>query len=884
MLHAKFLLTLALTAGVLVGSLALAEGAVAPVAQAADPGAVPAKVTLKKGDRIVIIGNTLAERMQQYGNFEALLYSRFPGLDLVVRDLGWSADELTIRMRSLNFKDHGHNLTDHKPDVLIACFGFNESFGGPAGLAKFESDLENFIQEMTTTKYNGVAPPQLVLVSPIAHENLHRRTLPDGAKNNENLKLYSEAMARLAGKHGVVFVDLFTPTASLMQGAKRPWTINGIHLNAFGDEQVARLIDEALFGPRPASVKADLAKLHREIGEKNLQFWYDYRAINGYYIYGDRKKPFGVVNFPAEFAKLRKMIANRDRRIWAVARGEDVPAVIDDSNTGDLVKIETNFTSPIVITTPQEERAQFQLAAGYDASLFASEVDFPDLMNPVQFEFDSRGRLWVCTMPSYPMYLPGVPVNDKVLILEDTNGDGRADKQTVFADGLQVPGGIELGDGGAYVAQQPNLMFLKDTDGDDKADTREIVLHGFDTADSHHSISAFTWGPGGGLYFQEGTFHQTQVETPYGPQRVADAAVFRYEPLTAKFEVFVSYPFANPWGHVFDRWGQNFVADASGGANYYGTAFSGQVDHPDKHGTMKEFLKKQWRPTSGCEIVASRQFPDDVQGNYLLNNVIGFHGVLQYKMRDDGSGFAADPVDPLLQSKDQNFRPVDLKFGPDGALYVIDWFNPLIGHMQHSLRDPNRDKHHGRIWRITYKGRPLVKPPRIAGATIPELLDLLKTYEDRTRYRVRRELRSRDSGQVMAALDKWIAGLDPRDAEYQHHLLEALWVHQQHDVVDAALLKKMLRSPDYRARAAATRVLCYWRDRVDDPLALLRVQANDEHPRVRLEAVRALSFFHDPQATEVALETLGYPQDAYLEYTLKETLNTLEGREKQSQK
>ncbi len=134
--------------------------------------------------------------------------------------------------------------------------------------------------------------------------------------------------------------------------------------------------------------------------------------------------------------------------------------------------------------------------------------------------FDAKGRLWVTTMPSYPMYLPGKPVNDKVLIFEDTDGDGKADKQTVFADGLHVPTGIELGDGGVYVAQQPNLMFLKDTDGDDKADVRELILHGFDTADSHHAMHAFTWDPGGALYWQEGTFHHTQVETPYGPQRV----------------------------------------------------------------------------------------------------------------------------------------------------------------------------------------------------------------------------------------------------------------------------------------------------------------------------------------------------------------------------
>jgi glucose/arabinose dehydrogenase len=268
-------------------------------------------------------------------------------------------------------------------------------------------------------------------------------------------------------------------------------------------------------------------RLYAAVQEKNLQFFYDYRAVNGYYIYGGRKDPFGVVNFPAEFARLRKMIDNRDQRIWAVARGEVVPDAIDDSNSGDFVAIETNFQNEVHITTPEESAQLFTLPDGFEVNLFASEVDFPDLQNPVAFAFDARGRMYVTTMPSYPQYLPGTPVDDKVLIFEDTNRDGVADRQTVFARGLHLPAGIELGDGGAYVAQQPNLMFIQDTDGDDQADKYDLILHGFDSADSHHAISAFEWGPGGDLYFMEGTFHHTQVETPYGPTRVKDAAVFR---------------------------------------------------------------------------------------------------------------------------------------------------------------------------------------------------------------------------------------------------------------------------------------------------------------------------------------------------------------------
>ena len=239
------------------------------------------KLELKKGDRIVVIGNTLAERMQYFGNFETLLYSRFPDLDLVVHDLGWSADEIKLRPRSQGFQDHGHTLLDEKPDVLIAAFGFNESFAGPDGLAKFKKDLEAFVKESTTTKYNGKSAPKLVLLSPIAQEDLKNPHITDGKKNNENIQLYSDAMAAVAKENDVLFVNLFDPSKTLMETSKEPLTINGVHLSDSGDAKVAAILDEALFGPRPKEIKADLAKLKAEVKEKDLQFWYDYRAING---------------------------------------------------------------------------------------------------------------------------------------------------------------------------------------------------------------------------------------------------------------------------------------------------------------------------------------------------------------------------------------------------------------------------------------------------------------------------------------------------------------------------------------------------------------------------------------------------------------------------
>jgi hypothetical protein len=264
-----------------------------------------------------------------------------------------------------------------------------------------------------------------------------------------------------------------------------------------------------------------------------------------------------------------------------------------------------------------------------------------------------------------------------------------------------------------------------------------------------------------------------------------------------------------------------------------------------------------------------------MQGNLIVLNVIGFRGLLNYKLTEDGAGLKSTEVDPILQSADENFRPVDAEVGPDGALYVADWHNPIIGHMQHNLRDTSRDKVHGRIYRVTYPGRPLLQPAKIAGQPIARLLDLLKEPEDRVRYRVKIELSDRDTKEVMAALQTWIDGLDPKSERYEHHMLEALWLQQWHNRVNETLLKRMLRSSDPWARAAATRVLCYWRDRIANPLALLKVQANDEHPAVRLEAVRAASFFQSSEAAAVALESLNHPQDRFIDYTLDQTMKTL---------
>jgi putative heme-binding domain-containing protein len=879
-------------------------------ADQAQPGP---KLEIKKGDHICIIGNTLAERMQHDGWLETMFHSRFPTHDLVFRNLGFSGDELTQRLRSQSFgtpdqwlagsapvpepnklvtrigvRDNRFETANTKADVILAFFGYNESFAGPEGLDKFKKELEAFIKHTLSQKYNGTGTPRLVLFSPIAHEYLKDPHLPDGKANNQRLELYTKAMADVAGAAGVAFVDLFHPTRDLYPKSDKPLTINGVHLNEHGDEAVAKIIDKTLFAgqPEPARDPQALEKLRQAVVDKNFYWFNRYRVLDGFNVYGGRAfekyadKQSNYEDQQRELEILDVMTANRDKRIWAVAQGKEFK--VDDSNAPPLIPVKTNKPGggpggSHIFLDGAEAIQKMKIAKGMKVTLFASEKEFPELAKPVQMQFDPQGRLWVAVWPSYPHWKPTEKMDDKILVFEDTKGTGKADKVTVFADGLNCPTGFEFYNGGVLVAQAPDLIFLKDTKGTGKADLRVRVLHGLDSADSHHTANSFALDPGGALYFQEGTFHHSQVETPWGPpQRVANGAVFRYEPRAQKFDVYVTTGFANPHGHVWDRWGQDFVYDGTGANPYHGALFSGHLDFPQKHPKPPQVYPQRTRPCPGVEILSSRHFPAANQGNLLVANVIGFQGILQYKVEDRDSSFAATEVEPIVSSTDPNFRPSDIKVGPDGAIWFIDWHNPIIGHLQHAIRDPNRDRTHGRIYRVTVDGQKLLEPAKIAREPIEKLLDLLKVPEDRVRYRARIELGGRKSDEVLAAAKKWLATLDKKDTNYEHNVLEVLWLHQSHDVVDVELLKRELGSSDFHVRAAATRVLCYWRDRVPDALDLLKRLAADEHPRVRLEAVRAASFFTVPEAIEVPLIASDKPGDIYIEFLKGETIKALD--------
>ena len=884
----------------------------------------PKALKIENGTHISLIGNNLGSRMMNYGHFETEMQVRYPESSLFIRNMCDGGDTPGFRPHSSRFSpwafpnadkfqrqpnqtqytnnsdSEGHFdtpdkwLTRLKTDIIIAFFGYNESFQGQTGLADYKAELDAFVKHTLAQKYNGNSSPQLALVSPIAFEDLSAQfDLPNGKKENENLALYAKAMREVAAQNqDVIFVDAFAPSQQWYAASKENLTIDGSQLNEAGYQKLAVLLSDQVFGKTPPKAEANRKLVLAAVREKNWMWHSDYKTPNGVHVYGRRYNPFGPDNYPAEIEKIREMTDIRDKAIWlAASKGEKMDVAAADKTTRQLPPVTTNYSpeknGSLTYLYGQEALSKLKVPAGYEIELFASEEEFPDLSKPMQMSFDNKGRLWVATMPSYPHYKPGDPKpNDKIIILEDTNNDGKADKQTVFADGLHLPVGFEIAPEGVYVSQGTNLKLYSDTNGDDKADKSEILLSGFDDHDTHHNSHTFTVDPSGAIYSGEGVFLHTNVETSYGPVRATNGGFYRYSPQLRKLERTAQLAIPNPWGITFDNWGQPFFAETSSPDFRWmlpGTVLPRYGESTHKSVQLIEDAHRV-RPTSGIEFISSRHFPDASQGDFLINNTIGFLGTKQHSLKDDGTGYKSKHQMDLLVSDDRNFRPVDLEFAPDGSLYLIDWHNILIGHMQHNARDPLRDHSHGRVYRITYPSRPLLTPAKIDGASVETLLDNLKLPEYRSRYRTRRELRGRPASEVLPKLTAWVAGLNKSDAEYEHHLLEGLWVSWGMNKIDQKLLRQLLKTKDYRVRAAAVQVLRYVGHQVPDQANLLRQAVQDENSRVRLVGIVAASWLTKAQGLPILAEAKKKPLDEWMIHAHETAVAHLSGSNVQKPK
>ena len=852
---------------------------------------------LKPKQRIVLIGNTLFDRMRDYGQFEAMLQQRFAKEEVTVRNLAWSADEVALRPRPDGFGDLNEHLTEVKADVILAAFGFNESFKGIEAIPEFEALLKAFLIELKSHRYNGTSAPRIVLISPTAVEDLGA-PLPPAKPTNKRLSAYTESMKKVAAAEGVGFVDVFAPTLEAFakkvpkDGAR---TINTIHLTDSGYTLFAESLFNGLFSETSPQAKPEV---RAAVEEKEKQWFYHYRPLNYFYIKGGRMEPYGVVNFPGELKKLAQMTDVRDGVIHQAAKGLPVvtPLVHGGMKTDYVVHVDDSATETLPAITgdrpintwhsPADELKAFKIDPRFEVNCFASEEDFPDLFKkPIQIRWDTQGRLWVSTSVTYPQVYPGQAPQDQILILEDTNRDGKADKCSVWADKLQIPLSFEFGDGGVYCSEQPNLIFLKDTDGDGKADLKKVVLSGFGTEDSHHALHDFAWSPDGALIFRESIFHHSQVETPYGPVRARESSFFRFDTHTQKLQAFGSYMSTNPWGICFDDWGFHMgshpvFAEAVHALN---------PAYPDQHVPAGAYFPA-YSGTCGQEFLHNAHWGQEFHNHFARVRYKPTNEVELHEWVEKDSHFEEKKVGQILQSSDLSFIPVDCKCGPDGALYICDWYNPVKGHAQYSLRDTRRDKTSGRIWRVTKKGAKLQEPVKIAGEPVEKLLELLKSDDLRTRYLVRGELRRHAADPVLRS----IAKLSRKDLTPLFKQ-EVLWIKsnlasspdEPHSREDEDLLfgascrtidwfLELKKHEEARIRAASARSRFQSDDESIASFAAKQTKeaANDPSGLVRLEAAIAASYIGTPEALEAALDLLKHPMDEYLTFALRTALDS----------
>jgi len=412
-------------------------------------------------------------------------------------------------------------------------------------------------------------------------------------------------------------------------------------------------------------------------------------------------------------------------------------------------------------------------------------------------------------------------------------------------------------------------LHLKDTDGDGKADQKRIVLSGFGTEDTHHNLHTLRWGPDGRLYMNQSVYTRTDTETPHGVVRLKSGGVFRFDPRTNKLDILYR-GWWNSWGHAFDAYGQSFLTDGAGtdgiswgipGAMYSASAKARRLLGSISPGSYPKF--------SGLEVIYSKHFPDDWQGDMITCDFRA-NRVVRFKVAEDGAGYVAREVGDLLRGNEATFRPIDVKLGPDGALYIADWSNPIINHGEVDFRDPRRDRWHGRIWRITAKGRPLNPKPKLVDAFDRELFfQHVLSPNGYDRAQARRVLIERGSS-VLTTL---------KEAEREtttdagRAALAAVWL-----LLGLGSREDLPVFQDGRARAMVLRVLT---ERIAEghgetsSEALLRAAVNDDHPRVRLEGLRALAQVGKADAAVTAFKVLDKPMDRFLDYALWLTINDL---------
>jgi putative membrane-bound dehydrogenase-like protein len=450
--------------------------------------------------------------------------------------------------------------------------------------------------------------------------------------------------------------------------------------------------------------------------------------------------------------------------------------------------------------SPQEAIKKMKVPDGFSVELVAAE---PDIVNPVAMTFDEKGRIWITESLEYPRRDPG-PGRDRIKVLESTKGDGRYDKITVFADGLNIPSGIAVGHGGVWVANAPDILFYKIGADGKAAGKPEVVVTGFGRFDTHELPNTLTWGPDGWLYGLNGVFNPARVKQN-GKTFDFTCALFRIHPKTREFQLFCEGT-SNPWGLAWDNDGSAFVSACVidhlwhlTETGYYHRQggpyppFTWKLDSIVKH-------KHQKAAYCGLHFFDSDAYPPEYREKLYMGNI---HGgcINSDELTRDGSTYFAKPRPDFLTANDAWFMPVAQKTGPDGCLYILDWYDRYHCY-QDANRDPNGiDRDRGRLYRIRYKDTPRAGLFDLAKESDEQLIQRLHSPNVYFRDLAQRLLCERDSDAARGKLEQLVLdNAAPRKAR-----MHALWSLIGTGRLNAAFHEKLLAHKDSAFRAWAVR-------------------------------------------------------------------------------
>jgi glucose/arabinose dehydrogenase len=434
--------------------------------------------------------------------------------------------------------------------------------------------------------------------------------------------------------------------------------------------------------------------------------------------------------------------------------------------------------------SPADAIKKMVVPKGFHVQTVAAE---PNLVNPVSMCFDEKGRVWVTESLEYPRRSAG-PGQDRIKVLEDTNHDGSMDQVTIFAEGLNIPSGIAVGYGGVWVANAPDLLFLQDTDGDGKADKKEVIVTGFGRIDTHELPNSLTWGPDGYLYGLNGVFNPSRIEQD-GKVFEFTCALFRIHPRTKKFELFCQGT-SNPWGVAFDNLGSAFVSACVTESGYYHRQGGPYPPFTWKIGSI---VKHKHQMAAYCGIVYfdTNSYPEQYRDVLFMGNIHG-NCINTDRLRREGSTYFATPEEDFLTANDAWFMPVAQKVGPDGYLYILDWYDRY-----HCYQDANRDpkgidRLKGRLYRVTYgpPGKtPFINMSEDSNEKLIEYLNHGNVFYRETAQRI---LAERQDPQSIAPLQQLVAN----PATPQKLRLQALWSLISQTALEEKFHLKLLADAD----------------------------------------------------------------------------------------